>query len=496
VQRDARKGTESAPQASRKGPGRARAPKSLGSYLDLIRDDPAEFRTVSRTVNPMNFDVTGLLGVLNQRREYPTVQFNNPLDMRGKPSKFPIVTNLWGTRERCAEMVGLPRSEAGVRLGTLLCERIDRKQKPLVIPGRAAPVQQNVLTGKKADLWMFPVVRHFEMDLGGVMLMGLIAKPPRETFYNITFVKAFPEAPQRAGLTVHTLHMSRILREWEALKQPCRVAYVLGHHPAFWLGTLNNTPWGDNEYATCGGFLQEPVRLAPSVTWGKDFLVPADAEIVIEGEVLPGERTVVNPFGDISTQYQAQQLGPVMVPKAVTYRNGALYQDVFSGHREHMLLGSIPREGTIFNQLKHKMGIVTAVHMPYSGCARYTAYISIKKTEEGQAKTAGLQALAHVPNLNAVVVVDDTIDVFNEEEVLWAVNFQVEPRRDITVIENMRPTSDPRALGAARVIIDATRPTHIAFPTKLKVPQSAMDRMKLDEWLDPANAGAAKGGRQ
>jgi UbiD family decarboxylase len=312
----------------------------------------------------------------------------------------------------------------------------------------------------------------------------MIAKPPGEDFYNITFVKAFPETGSRAGLTVHTLHMSRILREWESRREPCRVAYVLGHHPAFWLGTLNNTPWGDNEYATCGGFLREPVRLAPSVTWGKDFLVPADAEIVIEGEIIPGERTVVNPFGDISTQYQAQQLGPVMEAKAITYRDGALCQDIFSGHREHMLLGSIPREGTIYNHLKNKLGNVVAVHMPYSGCARFTAYVSIRKTEEGQAKNAGLQALAHVPNLLSVVVVDEDIDVFNEEHVLWAVNFQVDPNRDISLITNMRPPSDPRALGSTRVIIDATRPTHIAFPTRLRVPQSAMERVKLEEWLD------------
>ncbi|HEY7657929.1 MAG TPA: UbiD family decarboxylase [Burkholderiales bacterium] len=490
MQRDARKATNTAPQASRRGPGRARAPKSLASYLDLIRGDPAEFRTVSRTVNPLNFDVTGLLGVLNQRREYPTVQFNKPLDLHGKPSKFPLVTNLWATRERCAEAIGLARSEAGARLGSLLCERIDRKLKPVVVGSKAAPVQENVLTGKKADLFIFPAVRHFEMDLGAVLTMGMIAKPPGEDFYNITFVKAFPEAAQRAGLTVHTLHMSRILREFEGRKARCPVAYVLGHHPAFWLGTLNNTPWGDNEYATCGGFLQEPVRLAPSVTWGKDFLVPADAEIVIEGEIDPGERTVVNPFGDITTQYQAQQLGPVMEVKAITYRNGALFQDVFSGHREHMLLGSIPREGTIFNHLRNKLGNVLGVHMPYSGCARYTAYVSIRKTEEGQAKTAGLQALAHVPNLYAVVVVDQDIDPFDEEQVLWAVNFQVESRRDITIIENMRAPNDPRALGSARVIIDATRPTHIAFPTRLKVPQPAMDRVKLGEWLDPVKGGA------
>jgi UbiD family decarboxylase len=470
--------------------GGGKGPKSLGSYLDLIRGNPAEFRTVSRTVNPLNFDVTGLLGVLNQRREYPTVQFDHPLDMHGKPSKFPIVSNLWATRERCAEMVGLPRSDSGVRLGSLLCERIDRKIKPVVVNGRSAPVQANVLQGRKADMWMLPAVRHFEMDLGAVLTMGMIAKPPGEEFYNITFVKAFPETGQRAGLTVHTLHMSRILREWERRKEPCRVAYVLGHHPAFWLGTLNNTPWGDNEYATCGGFLKEPVRLAPSVTWGKDLLVPADAEIVLEAEIIPGERTVVNPFGDITTQYQAQQLGPVMEVKAMTWRDGALFQDIFSGHREHMLLGSIPREGTIFNHLQNKLGNVLAVHMPYSGCARYTAYVSIRKTEEGQAKTAGLQALAHVPNLYAVVVVDQDIDVFDEEQVLWAVTFQVEPRRDITVIENLRAPNDPRALGSARVIIDATRPTHIAFPTRLKVPQPAMDRVKLDEWLDAVTGGA------
>ena len=467
---------------------RPRGPKSLSTYLDLIRDDPAEFRTVSRTTNPMNFDVTGVLGHLNQRREYPTVQFSNPLDMHGKPSMFPIVTNLFGTRERCAEAIGLNRSDAGPRLGSLLCDRIDRKVRPVTV--KNAPVQRNVLTGRKADLWMFPAVRHFEMDLGAVLTMGMIAKPPGEEFYNITFVKAFPEAGNRAGLTVHTLHMSRILREWEQKKQRCRVAYVLGHHPAFWLGTLNNTPWGDNEYATCGGFLQEPVRLVPSVTWGKEFLVPADAEIVVEGEIVPGERTVVNPFGDISLQYQGQQLGPVMEVKAITYRDGALFQDIFSGHREHMLLGSIPREGTIYNHLRNKLGNVTAVHMPYSACARYTAYISIRKVEEGQAKNTGLQALAHVPNLLAVVVVDDDIDVFNEEQVLWAINFQVDPNRDISLISNMRMPSDPRALGSTRVIIDATRPGHIAFPTRLNIPKSALDRVKLDEWLDSVEGGA------
>lgn len=464
-------------------------PGSLASYLDRIRDDPAEFRTVSRTVNPVNFDVTAVLAHLDRRGEYPTVQFDNPLNMHGEPSKFPIVTNLWATRARCAEAVGLPRSAAGRQLGSLFSERIDRKLEPIVVSSDNAPVHANVYQGEKADMWMLPAVRHFEMDLGAVLTMGLVAHAPGEDFYNITFTKAFPETGRRAGLTIHTLHMSRMARAWEHRGERFPVAYVLGHHPAFWLGTLNNTPWGDNEYATAGGFLQEPVRLAPSVTWGGDFLVPADAEIIIEGEIVPGERTVVNPFGDISNQYQAQQLGPVMEVTAITHRDGALFQDVFSGHREHMLLGSIPREGAIFNHLRQTLGTVVAVNMPFSACGRYTTYISIRKTEEGQAKQAGLQALAHVPNLHVAVVVDENIDVYSEEQVLWAVNFHVDPRRDIDVIKNMRPGSDPRGLGSSRVIIDATRPIDIAFPTRLQVPPEAMERVRLEEWLDAAGRG-------
>ena len=460
------------------------APKTLGSYLDLIRHDPAELRTVSRVVNPMDFEVTAVLEHLDQRGEYPTVVFERPLDMYGDPSPFPIVTNLWATRERCAEAVGIPRSAAGRELGSRFAEIVSRKRQPVVIGSDHSPVHANVLQGDDADMWRFPVVRHFEMDLGGVMTMALAMHPPGEDFYNVTFVKTFPETSRTGGLTIHSAHLSRITKMWERRGERFPVVNILGHHPGFWLGTLNSTPWGDNEYATVGGFLDEPVRLAPSVTWGSDFLVPADAEIIIEGEMVPGERTIVDPFGEISRQYQPQQLAPVMNVTAISYRDGAMFQDIFSGHREHMLMGSIPREGAILNHLQNKLGFATAVHVPFSGCGRYVAYISINKSDEGNAKQAAMQALAHVPNLQVAVVVDDDIDVFREEDVLWAINTYVDPRRDVDLVKNVKAPSDPRGLGSDRLLVDATRPTHIAFPTRLRVPPAAMAKVRLDEWLD------------
>lgn len=457
---------------------------NLGTYLEQIRDDPREYRSVSRQVNPMEFEVTAVLEHLDRRREYPTVVFENPLDMHGQPAGIPLVTNLWATRERCAEAVGIPRTDAGAPLGSRFAELVKERKRPELVRDGSTPVQENVLRGDDADLWSLPVVRHYEMDLGGVLTMALAMRAPGEDFYNITFVKSFPETPHRAGLTIHSQDMSRMLGLWERRGERVPVINILGHHPAFWLGTLNSTPYGDDEYETAGGFLGEPVRLAPSVTWGEEFLVPADAEIIIEGEIAPGERTIVDPFGEISGQYQAQELAPYMDVTAITYRDGAMMQDVFSGHREHMLLGSIPREGSILNHLRQKIGSVTAVHLPYSGVGRYTAYISMKKTSEWQAKNAAIQAIAHIPNLQVVVVVDEDVDVFNEEKVLWCVYTYVDPDRDVDLVKNLRPPSDPRGLGSTRVLIDATRPTHIPFPTRLGVPDDAMARVKLEEWLD------------
>ncbi len=466
----------------------AETPKSLGSYLNSIRGRAREFRTVSREVNPLDFDITAILEHLDRRREYPAVLFERTRNVHGDASEFPVLSNLWGTRERCAEMLGLPPEQSRRELGLHFSKLVSQRVEPQVVGRDDAPVQAHVYQGSRADMWMLPAVRHFEMDLGPVLTMAHVMHAPGSDrgFYNVTFAKTFPESPQRGGLTIHTPHLSRMLREWERRGERAPIVNVLGHHPAFWLGSLSLTAYGNNEYATIGAFLGEPLRLTPSVTWGSDFLVPADAEIIVEGELIPNERTVVDPFGEISRLYQAQELGPVMEVKAITHRSGAILQDVFSGHAEHFILGLIPREGSLLNQLEQRVGNVTAVHLPHSGTGRFVCYVSVRKLDEGHPKQVALQALSISPTFQVVVVVDDDIDVFNEEDVLWAVNTYVDPGRDVDYIRNMGRDTD-RMMGNGRVLIDATRPTHIAFPSQLRVPQSAMERVRLEEWLDPLN---------
>lgn len=459
------------------------AERSLGDYLARIAGSPDVYRTVSKQVDPANFDVTGLLGALNAQHRYEAVHFRNPLDLTGKPSQFGVLANLFSTRERIAEMLHLSSADVGPELGLQYGELVSRRAAPEVIAN--APVQENVLTGDAATMSILPAVKHSEMDLGPVLTMAHVMRGPDDAFYNVTFAKTFPdETGKRGGITIHTPDLSRLLREWEGRGRRFPVINVLGHHPAFWLGSLAVTPYGTNEYETIGGFLGHPLRLTPSVTWGEEFLVPADAEIIIEAEIVPGERTVVNPFGEISRQYQAQELAPVMEVTAITYRDGAILQDVFSGHREHMLLGSIPREGSLQRHLQGYAAGVKAVHLPFSGTGRFVAYISMRPAYAGQIKEVAIQALARVPALQTVVIVDDDIDVFNEEDVLWAIHVYADPDRDVDVLHNLKQPTDYRALGASRVIVDATRPTDRAFPTRLRVPPDAIERMRIDAWLD------------
>ena len=213
-------------------------------------------------------------------------------------------------------------------------------------------------------------------------------------------------------------------------------------------------------------------------------MVPADAEIIIEGEIIPGVKEIVDPFGEVTRHYQAQCIRQAMQVKAVTHRSNAIMQDVFSGHHEHWNIGAIPKEGSVYNTLKSKVGNVTAVHMPMSGIGRLSCYVSIKKVKEGQGKLTALVALNESWTFEVVVVVDEDIDVFNEIDVNWALLNFVDPQKDVNLIGNVGRSVFTTEMGYNKIVIDSTRPLDKPFPTMFKVPAPALEAISPDEWLD------------
>lgn len=230
------------------------------------------------------------------------------------------------------------------------------------------------------------------MDLSEVFTMMLMLKDPDEGFYDVSFTKVFPKSPDTAGVSIHSPHLERILRKYEERGEDAPVVSIIGYHPAFTFGAAARAPFGNDDFGTIGAFLNEPVRLVASETWGEDFLVAADAEIIIEGVVPPGAKTVVDPFGEVTRDYQPQCIRQLMTVKALTRRKNAILQDIFSGHPEHWLLGGIVKEGGLFNMLDSQFGNVSAVEMLYSGCCRLECHISIKKRAEDEAKNVAMAA--------------------------------------------------------------------------------------------------------
>ncbi len=459
--------------------------KDLGSFLSLLKEKyPGEIRTVSKQIQPAKFEVTGLLENINRAKQYPLVLFNNPTDVYGEPSGIKLVSNVFANRERSALAFDMQIEDCRMPLSLEYARREKLHTPPERING-PAPVQEVVFTGKEINVGKLPIAIHHAMDMGPVLTMTCCMRDPDTGVYDISFIKNFYKGkPDYMGVSIHTPHLARILRRYMEMGKPAPIITILGHHPAFYLGSLALIPFERDDYEAIGGFLGEPLRLAPSVTWGEDFMVPADAEIIIEGEIIPGVREVVDPFGEVTRHYQAQCIRQAMQVKAVTRRQEAIMQDIFAGHEGHWNLGAIPKEGSVFNTVQSKVGNVIAVCMPHSGIGRLACYVSMKKVNDGQPKQAALVALNESWTFQTVVVVDDDIDVFNEQEVIWALNTRVDPLRDVTLIKNVGRTVFDTAMAYNKLVIDATKPLDRPFPAVIKVPESAVVSMKPDQWFD------------
>jgi UbiD family decarboxylase len=271
--------------------------------------------------------------------------------------------------------------------------------------------------------------------------------------------------------------LARIISEYEAVDEPTPALVVLGHHPAFYFGSCALTPYGNDDYRTVGGYLAEPLRLVASASLGKEVLIPADAEIVIEGLVPPGVREVQNPFGEISGHYQPPTMFPVIDIQAICFRDNALMEGNLPAHSEHINLGAISKEGSVFNAIKRVVPEVRAISLPNSSCGRFSCYISVEKRTFRDVQVAGMLAFSEMPNAKLVVVVDEDIDVFNETEVMWAVTTQTHWDKDISVIPRVQ--SFRGWLGDAVVIIDATRPEGVSdFPEKNRISEDVIQRIR------------------
>jgi 2,5-furandicarboxylate decarboxylase 1 len=366
-------------------------------------------------------------------------------------------------------------------------QREEQRVPPTIVDKKQAPVKEFVKTGKDVDLFELPIMRHHYMDGGPYIVLSTITKDRKSGTYNVSYHRMEVKGKNTTALYASPRHLWNIYKDYEANKMETPVATVLGHHPAYHMGACYTGGFDVSEYEVIGGYLQEPLRLTPSETYGDDLLIPADAEIVIEGALLPGKRVVEGPFGE-APGYLGPQRYTTCVEyqvRAINYRKGGMYQSVITPEGDKPWM-DLPREGAYLRRCREAVPGVTAV-CKFGRHAQYNIFIAMKKMSEGDPGRAAAAALTfdHAKN---VFVFDDDIDVYDPTDILWALATRVQPHAQVSILQplfrgNFLDPSLMDEIKTSGMIIDATRPLDRAFSPVSKCPDEAMARVKLEDYI-------------
>ncbi len=457
-------------------------PKDLRTFLQQIHENnPDEYVEIEKTVDPL-FELTQVLQKFQSLGRNPAVVFNHV-----EGSRHRVVSNVNASLRKLAAAFDSDEQN--------MMQEYIKREANLIPPIEVVRglVQEIVMTDEAVDLGLLPIVKNCVGDSGPFVNAGAtISKDPELGHFNSGIYRMQVHDKTHLGFCIEPHNkVSHIFNKYESKGEPMEIACVLGHHPACIIASQSKLPFGTDTYAIMGALLKEPIRLVKAKT--VNLMVPADAEIVIEGKILPKVRKDEGPYGEYTWTYGPAKHSPVFEVTGITMRRDAIYQHVFAARRDHNYTALLPRMAIIYNKVKAAIPSLRAVHMPIGGLCRFVAYISIKKEFEGAGKNAALVALGSDPFIKQVVVVDDDINIFDETDVLWAIATRTQPDRAIFMIpEAAGSWLDPssytivsraeRGLLNTKWAIDATKPLAIPFQERAEV-APGWEKIDLDAYV-------------
>jgi 4-hydroxy-3-polyprenylbenzoate decarboxylase len=440
---------------------------------DVAVDPDAEISGVYRHV--------GAMGVIQRpTRLGPAMVFNNVTGFPGAR----VAIGVLSSRKRVGHILGCEPE----KLGFLLRDSVNNRIKPV----DAAP--EEILCQEVVHLAadpgfdirkLVPAPRNTPEDAGPYITMGhCYSHDPITGDHDVTIHRlclqdedtmTFNSAPGR--------HLDVFRRKWEGQGKPMPMSVSIGIDPAIPIACCfeaPTTPLGLDELSIAGALRKEPVKLAQCLTVDQKCI--ANAEYVLECEILPNVTMPENPNPDSGgwampefPGYEgiAHRESAVVKVKAVTMRKNPIMQTCIGPSEEHVNMAGIPTEASILEMTgKALPGFVTNVYATRSGGGKSMVIIQVKKTrpvDQGRERQAALLAFAAYHELKHIILVDDDIDIFDTDDVLWAMNYRFSADKDIIMIpetichpldpsENQEYTGYARTGLACKTIFDCTMP--------------------------------------
>ena len=375
-------------------------------------------------------------------------------------SRIPLLANLFGTEQRVALAMGETQAEALREVGKLLAFLkeptppqgfkaalktlpIYRKilnMSPKVV--RKPPCQQIVLKNNDVDLSLLPIQTCWPGDAGALITWGLVTtRGPGKARDNLGIYRQQVIGKNKVIMRWLS-HRGGALdyQEWCEHKgdEPFPISVVLGCDPATILAAVTPIPDSLSEYAFAGLLRGAKTEVAKSLL--SDLLVPARAEIILEGFIYPGEKAAEGPFGDHTGYYNEVEHFPVFTIEALTMRENPIYHSTYTGRPpdEPSVLGLALNE-VFIPILQKQFPEIIDFYLPAEGCSYRVAIVSMKKQYPGHAKRVMMGVWSFLRQFmytKFVIVVDDDINTRSWQDIIWAISTRVDPARDTTLIEN------------------------------------------------------------
>ncbi len=421
--------------------------------------------TVDREVDP-RFELPGVMRAAE--RSGRAILFNNV-----KGSKLRVVNNVAGSRD----MLALLFETTSDNLPRAWIERVRTPTNPDLIPW--GPVKEVVRTGSEVNLSELPIVTHSGKDAGPYITAGIVvAKDPDTGGRNVSVNRIQYRGNSRLGIGLMApQHLGIIYDKCEKRGSPLEIAVAIGNHPFEILAAATSVDYGIDEFTLSSALRREPLQLVKCET--VDLEVPATAEIVLEGEVLPVTREPEGPFGDFLEHYIPAGDRHVFHVRALTRREDAIYQTIQAGSPEDVLILALSREAQVCDAVSKIADVQSVCLTP----TILSCMISIRKRFEGEAKNVIAAAFGAYSWLKYCVVVDHDVDVFDTDDIWWAMATRCCPATGLLRIDNaLGFPGDPFSLHQSKLGIDATSPLNRwdEFERKI-VPGS--ERIRLEDYL-------------
>src|SRR5262250_1032343 len=408
--------------------------------------------------------------------------------------ELPVVSGLIRTRERSMMALGC---ETYREIEDKLTQAINHPIPPKYV--KNSPTREVVVTGDDVDLYKLPIPMSSIFDGGPMITAGVVIARDPELGINSGIYRFIVKEKNLTGIDIVTPNNMRLFAQ-RALerKEPLPISISIGTHPIEITGSGYRAPLGVDEMAIAGGLRGAPVKLAPCSTIDLPYI--ADAEIVLEAEILPvGWTFPEGRFGEFTRLMGGLHWNPLVRIKAISMRKDAIYYNLHMPW-ENTWLAAPTRYSAIRTALKTAGVQVKDINVTLGGCAFWHAVISIKK-QPGEAKNALLAALS-VMDLKHVVVVDDDIDIFDPTEVEWAIATRVQADKDVMIVTNARAKpldpSLPQGFGivptGAKIGIDATIPEGIPKEHYERITYAYADTARIDDYVNGKADSAGEAG--